>query len=865
VAGNKRRVFSNNSIGKIKKIGLETGIFENTLNREEEIEDTILHIGNPGFNNEIISEVIKNNKIKNCKNMIIDFENGENINLKCGLVSNNFSDSKNEGKWYNLNDISKRIPKSCRLMIINDTEIPTGHYGIIEYKKLILESERIMVCNIHKPKQHRIALRVAQEVRGLIRIENIINVKGKNMAYAWIEPGPNVNTPKPLKYPDVTGILPKKLIIPDPQGIANDYINIIKIVDAKKDWSPKINISIVIPVYNRNEVLGKTLAMICHQTYPLDLLEIVIADDGSSDNTLKIVDKFRDRLEINYIHQKDDGFRAAAVRNLGIRLAKYENIILLDGDVAPIPSLVEVYAKHLEVSKKSLFCGHRRYIDANKLTIEKCEESPEHMLSLNDIVSKNKIFKKDGHVLDWRMGMYRQTDNLRFEKYPFRAVCSGNLAFHISVYERAGGFDEEFRAWGKEDTEWGFRVWNKGDYIIPLYEACGLHQEPEGGRNETDREMGLNEVMPIFIDRVPVMYRKEEHGKEHSVPLVSIYIPAYNAESSIVETIESVLNQTFEDLEICIGIDGPKDGTLKKIEDNYLHNPRVRWVHQENEGIGSASNSAIQLCRGVFIGQLDSDDLLLPDAIEILVEEIQRDTRLGVVYGSFQKETPEGEFLEDGYDWPDYSREKLMFGCIVHHFRLFRSRDWWRTVGFATDITNAVDYDMFLKLSNVTEMKHVQEWTYVYRIHDKSTSINQREMQIKNHYVVLNRHLKRIDLGSKWECLQVEDKERKVKYQLKATVHEPEYASLPFSKAQMKMKEATPLIIQRLAKLESLKKPWTIYHKPEERFYERILALVKNKRYVIENKEIRNLIKIYGHNQRKIMDKIHLIHTNEGE
>ena len=65
-----------------------------------------------------------------------------------------------------------------------------------------------------------------------------------------------------------------------------------------------------------------------------------------------------------------------------------------------------------------------------------------------------------------------------------------------------------------------------------------------------------------------------------------------------------------------------------------------------------------------------------------MLEEIQRDTRrIGLVYGSFQKETPEGIFLEDGYDWPDYSREKMMYGCIVHHFRFFRARDWWRTDG----------------------------------------------------------------------------------------------------------------------------------------------------------------------------------------
>ena len=174
------------------------------------------------------------------------------------------------------------------------------------------------------------------------------------------------------------------------------------------------------------------------------------------------------------------------------------------------------------------------------------------MLGLPDIVSQNEVFKKDGHVLDWRMGMYRQSDNLRFKNTHLGQFAAEILDFTFRFSERSGGFDEEFRAWGKEDTEWGFRVWNRGEYIIPLYEACGLHQEPAGGRNETDRELGLEEVMPIFIDRVPVMYRKPEHGVEHSVPLVSIYIPAYNAEESIVESVDSALEQTIEDLEVCI-------------------------------------------------------------------------------------------------------------------------------------------------------------------------------------------------------------------------------------------------------------------------------------------------------------------------
>jgi chondroitin synthase len=462
--------------------------------------------------------------------------------------------------------------------------------------------------------------------------------------------------------------------------------------------------------------------------------------------------------------------------------------------------------------------------------------------------------------------MYRQTDNLRFEKYPFRAVCGGNIGFHKSLFERAGEFDEAFKAWGKEDTEWGFRVWNRGDYIIPLYEACGLHMEPPGGRNETDRELGLEEVMPIFVDRVPVMYRKHEHGVSHSVPLVSVYIPAYNAEDSIVETVNSALGQTFEDIEVCIAVDGSKDGTLKQLERHFLDNPRVRWVCQENQGIGGASNSAVQLCRGVFIGQLDSDDVLLPEAVEIMLEHIQRETRLGVVYGSFQKETPEGEFLEDGYEWPEYSREKLMHGCIVHHFRMFRARDWWRTQGFATDIKNAVDYDMFLKMSEVTEMKHVREWSYVYRIHEKSTSVSDRAKQIGNHFIAIERSLNRRGLASRWLVKQLggEDSTR-ANFVEKKNWDKGSDTTTPFARMEAKMREAAPPVVRRLARMEGNKKPWTVYGFPSERISERLHAFAESIGVDASSQTISAIVEKYGNNLWSAFEEMRLLENGESD
>ena len=750
-------------------------------------------------------------------------------NLMCKAASGNEGGSDG---WYDIDEIYDDLPESCELMIVNRTETPSEQSGILDHLSIFHRPSLIVVTGIDDPSQHGLALRIAQLCRGFIRLDSVKFGRKIKATVAIIEPAPPVKTPSPMPYPSIAKILPKRMVIEHPVGIANDYLHVSKKVrKAQKSWVPTTRISIVIPLYNRREMLGRTLAMIAHQTYPLELIEVVVADDGSNDDPLSMISKFQDVLDIQYVRQKDLGYRLSEVRNLGVRSSKNDYVILLDCDMAPVPTMVEAYARRLDVSKRALYCGHRRYVDANHIKVGEVMKSPEKMLSLPDIETVNEKMRRDGHVLDWRMPMYRQTDNLRFEKYPFRAVCGGNIGFHKSLFERAGEFDEAFKAWGKEDTEWGFRVWNRGDYIIPLYEACGLHMEPPGGRNETDRELGLEEVMPIFVDRVPVMYRKHEHGVSHSVPLVSIYIPAYNAEDSIVDTVNSALDQTFEDIEICIAVDGSKDGTLKQLEKNFLDNPRVRWTFQENQGIGGASNSAVQLCRGVFIGQLDSDDILLPEAIEIMLEHIQRDTRLGVVYGSFQKETPDGEFLEDGYDWPEYSREKLMHGCIVHHFRMFRARDWWRTEGFATDMRNAVDYDMFLKMSEVTEMKHVPEWSYVYRIHEKSTSVSEGEIQIRNHFIAIERSLERRGLASRWSARKKgREDSRQVNFVEERKTDEGSDTTTPFARMASNMREAAPPIVRRLAIMESSKKPWTLYKQPVERVDQRLRAMAeKNK------------------------------------
>src|SRR5438094_5301911 len=96
-------------------------------------------------------------------------------------------------------------------------------------------------------------------------------------------------------------------------------------------------------------------------------------------------------------------------------------------------------------------------------------------------------------------------------------------------------------------------------------------------------------------------------------PLVSILIPAYNAEPWIADTINSALNQTWPNKEIIIVDDGSRDQTLHVARE--FASEVVSVVTQENQGASAARNKAFELCHGDYVQWLDADDLLSPDKV----------------------------------------------------------------------------------------------------------------------------------------------------------------------------------------------------------------------------------------------------------
>jgi len=100
------------------------------------------------------------------------------------------------------------------------------------------------------------------------------------------------------------------------------------------------------------------------------------------------------------------------------------------------------------------------------------------------------------------------------------------------------------------------------------------------------------------------------------MPKVSVVIPAYNAEKFIAETIQSVLNQAFQDFEVFVVNDGSKDKTPEIVQEFCSKDKRVQLINKENSGVSDTRNLGMSMAKGEYIALLDADDLWLPSYLE---------------------------------------------------------------------------------------------------------------------------------------------------------------------------------------------------------------------------------------------------------
>ena len=227
--------------------------------------------------------------------------------------------------------------------------------------------------------------------------------------------------------------------------------------------------------------------------------------------------------------------------------------------------------------------------------------------------------------------------------------------------------------------------------------------------------------------------------------LVSVIIPSYNSEKYIEETIQSVLKQSEQDVEIIVVDDGSPDKQADVIKRIAKIDSRVKYIYQDNQGVCSARNHGYQLSRGKFIAFLDSDDVWLPNNLEVKIEKFSQGS-FGLVHSDavvinehseIQKEVlsgNEGDLIDEMLAWESTQ--------IPGPSSILVKRKVYETIGgFDINLSTAADQDFFLRIASKYKIGRVPAVTWQYRIHDQNMHSNIAVME-KDVLYVYNKALK---------------------------------------------------------------------------------------------------------------------------
>ena len=200
-------------------------------------------------------------------------------------------------------------------------------------------------------------------------------------------------------------------------------------------------------------------------------------------------------------------------------------------------------------------------------------------------------------------------------------------------------------------------------------------------------------------------------------PLVSVIMPVYNAERYVAASMESILQQTYTDLQVIVVNDGSTDGSLEEIR--KFHDPRIRCLDQANGGVSAALNAALAVAEGTLIARQDADDVSAPERVSRQVARFNADPEL-IILGTW------GKYIQP-HPAPDLELERPITDAGIRFAILFDSPFVSSSVMFRAEAIHAVggfdtsgrvwdDYDQWSRLVAFGKAANIGEQLVEYRV-----------------------------------------------------------------------------------------------------------------------------------------------------
>lgn len=444
----------------------------------------------------------------------------------------------------------------------------------------------------------------------------------------------------------------------------------------------KIKISVIVPVYNTEEFLADCLNSILNQT--LDKIEIICVDDGSTDNSLEVLNSFAGNFNNIHVFTKENGGSGSA-RNLGLKHAKGEYIAFLDSDDYMIDENALSYLYNNAVKfNVDMVCanlqsvvGERIIKETRYLTpileqrIKKSEDYgipwffPRNIFKADLLREHNIVFPnfKRGQDPVFLATVLTNIDSyleMPVDYYSYRSPLVSRINTFEKYLDYFKGIYEVFKIITVQDRfknmvelfvvelyrmkDRDILISNKSELkkvISVMDDIYDLFIRWGDQKILTNIYQSFNEwLSKVNLDNIDVfVYEPNDiwaqysrsvfivnHERDNSIdnPLVSVIIPVYNVEKYIGVCINSVLRQTLENIEIICVDDCSSDDSSKFLEYYALKDDRIKILRNEyNSSLGFSRNAGMKHAKGKYIFFLDSDDWLNTEALQVLYEEAE--------------------------------------------------------------------------------------------------------------------------------------------------------------------------------------------------------------------------------------------------
>ncbi|MGC6768403.1 glycosyltransferase [Enterococcus sp. LJL51] len=210
-------------------------------------------------------------------------------------------------------------------------------------------------------------------------------------------------------------------------------------------------------------------------------------------------------------------------------------------------------------------------------------------------------------------------------------------------------------------------------------------------------------------------------------PKISVAVPVYNVEEKwLAACVGSLKNQFYENWELCLADDAsPKEHIRPLLEKYAAEDERIKLIFREKNGhISEATNSALEIATGDYVGFMDNDDELAPNALYEIAKALNKDPKIDFFYTDEDKVTAEGKRF-DAFFKPNWNQQLILQHNYITHFVVLKRELLDRVGGLRTEYNGSQDYDFVLRATEAaSSIHHIEGILYHWRAIETSTALN---------------------------------------------------------------------------------------------------------------------------------------------